>query len=62
MEYLGNMTTHVPEGTPGQAVEDVRAREAVRSRELTAQGPPSAAMDIARPRASAGPVAGRRPG
>jgi muconolactone D-isomerase len=28
MEYLVTMTTHVPEGTPDQAVEDVRGREA----------------------------------
>lgn len=32
------MTTHVPEGTTDQAVEDVRSREAARSRELAAQG------------------------
>jgi muconolactone delta-isomerase len=38
MEYLVTMTTHVPEGTPERAVEDVRAREAARSRELAAQG------------------------
>ncbi len=38
MEYLVTMTTRVPEGTPGQAVDDVRAREAARSRELAAQG------------------------
>ncbi len=38
MEYLVTMTTHVPDGTPEQAVEDIRAREAARSRELTAQG------------------------
>lgn len=38
MEYLVTMTTHVPGETPGQAVEDVRAREAVHSRELAAQG------------------------
>ena len=38
MEYLVTMTTHVPEGTPEQAVDDVRAREAARSRELAAQG------------------------
>ena len=37
MEYLVTMTTHVPEGTPEQAVDDVRAREAARSRELAAQ-------------------------
>lgn len=38
MEYLVTMTTHVPEGTPAQAVADVRAREAARSAELAAQG------------------------
>jgi muconolactone D-isomerase len=38
MEYLVTMTTHVPDGTPPEAVEDVRAREAARSRELAAQG------------------------
>ena len=38
MEYLVTMTTHVPDGTPEQAVEDVRTREAARSRELAEQG------------------------
>jgi muconolactone delta-isomerase len=38
MEYLVTMTTHVPYGTPDEAVEDVRAREAAHSRELAAQG------------------------
>jgi muconolactone D-isomerase len=38
MEYLVTMTTHVPEGTSDQAVEDMRRREAARSRELAAQG------------------------
>jgi muconolactone delta-isomerase len=38
MEYLVSMTTHVPEGTPEQAVKDIRGREAARSRELAAQG------------------------
>src|SRR5215831_655886 len=38
MEYLVTMTTHVPDGTPDEAVEDVRAREAAHSRELAAQG------------------------
>ena len=37
MEYLVTMTTHVPDGTPDKDVEDVRAREAARSRELVAQ-------------------------
>jgi muconolactone delta-isomerase len=38
MEYLVTMTTHVPGGTPDQAVADIRGREAARSRELAAQG------------------------
>ena len=38
MEYRVTMTTHVPEGTPDQAVTDIRGREAARSRELAAQG------------------------
>jgi muconolactone D-isomerase len=38
MEYLVTMTTHVPDGTPDAAVQDIRAREAARSRELAAQG------------------------
>jgi muconolactone delta-isomerase len=38
MEYLVTMTTHVPEGTPDKTVDDVRAREAARTRELAAQG------------------------
>jgi len=38
MEYLVTMTTHVPDGTPDQAVDDVRTREAARSRELAAAG------------------------
>jgi muconolactone D-isomerase len=38
MEYLVEMTTHVPAGTPQEAIDDVRAREAARSRELAAQG------------------------
>jgi muconolactone delta-isomerase len=38
MEYLVTMTTHVPDGTPEQAVDDIRTREAARSRELAAQG------------------------
>jgi muconolactone delta-isomerase len=37
MEYLVTMTTHVPEGTPDEDVQQVRAREADRSRELAAQ-------------------------
>jgi muconolactone delta-isomerase len=38
MEYLVTMTTHVPDGTPDQAVDEVRAREAAHTRELAAQG------------------------
>jgi len=38
MEYLVTMTTHVPDGTPQQAVDDVRAREAAHTSELAAQG------------------------
>jgi muconolactone delta-isomerase len=38
MEYLVTMTTHVPDGTSQQDVDDVRAREAVHTRELAAQG------------------------
>ena len=38
MEYLVTMTTRVPDGTPEKAVQDIRAREATRSRELAAQG------------------------
>jgi muconolactone delta-isomerase len=38
MEYLVTMTTHVPPGTAEQAVDDIRKREAARSRELAAQG------------------------
>jgi muconolactone delta-isomerase len=38
MEYLVTMTTHVPDGTPAEAVDDVRAREAAHTRELVAQG------------------------
>jgi muconolactone delta-isomerase len=38
MEYLVTMTTHVPDGTPPEAVDDVRAREAAHTRELAEQG------------------------
>jgi muconolactone delta-isomerase len=38
MEYLVTMTTHVPDGTPAEAVDDIRAREAAHSGELAAQG------------------------
>ncbi len=38
MDYLVTMTTRVPDGTPGEAVDDVRAREAAHSQDLAAQG------------------------
>jgi muconolactone delta-isomerase len=38
MEYLVTMTTQVPEGTADEVVEEIRGREAGRSRELAAQG------------------------
>ena len=38
MEYLVNMTTHVPSGTSEATVEDIRTREAAHSRELATDG------------------------
>jgi muconolactone D-isomerase len=38
VEFLVSMTTHVPDGTPEAAVDDIRKREAAQSRELAAQG------------------------
>ncbi|MFC9557049.1 muconolactone Delta-isomerase family protein [Rhodococcus sp. NPDC056960] len=38
MDYLVTMTTHVPDGTSEEAVQDIRNREAAHSRELAAQG------------------------
>jgi muconolactone delta-isomerase len=38
MEYLVTMTTRVPDGTPTEEVDVVRAREAAHSRELAAEG------------------------
>ena len=38
MEFLITLTITVPEGTPGQTVEDTKAREAQRAQELTEQG------------------------
>ena len=38
MEYLVTMTTHSPDGTPDQAADDVRAHEAVHSRDLATDG------------------------
>ena len=37
-EFLTILTLTVPEGTPDQAVDDLKAREAVRARELADQG------------------------
>jgi muconolactone delta-isomerase len=38
MQYLVTMTTHVPDGVSEEEVDDVRGREAARSRELAARG------------------------
>jgi muconolactone delta-isomerase len=38
VQYLVTMTTHVPDGTPEQAVDEVKAREGAHSRDLAAQG------------------------
>ncbi len=38
MQYLVSMTTHVPDGTPEQTVDEVKAREAAHSADLAAQG------------------------
>jgi muconolactone delta-isomerase len=38
MEYLVTMTTQVPDGTPQQTVDEVRAREAAHSRDLATEG------------------------
>ena len=38
MEYLVTMTTHVPDETSEETVDDIRTREAARSRVLAAQG------------------------
>ncbi|MFJ8212116.1 muconolactone Delta-isomerase family protein [Streptomyces sp. NPDC096033] len=38
MEFLVDMVTSVPEGTSEEAVAEIRAKEAARSRELAAQG------------------------
>src|SRR6201986_4202168 len=37
MEYLVTMTTHVPDGTAQQEVDEVRARESAHSAELAEQ-------------------------
>ncbi len=38
MEYLVTMTTHVPEGTSEEAVEEIRTREVARSGQLATEG------------------------
>jgi muconolactone delta-isomerase len=38
MDYFVEMTTHVPQGTPEDTVDDIRAREAARARQLAADG------------------------
>lgn len=38
MEYLVGMTTNVPDATPDQTVQEIRAREAARARELAVEG------------------------
>ena len=38
MEYIVTMTTHVPAGTPEEDVENIRASEARRARELADEG------------------------
>jgi muconolactone delta-isomerase len=38
VEYLVEMTTHVPDGTSESAVQDIRTREAARASELAEQG------------------------
>ena len=38
MEFLVDMVTTVPDGTTDAEVDEIRTREAARSRELAAQG------------------------
>jgi len=38
MEFLVTMTTHVPAGTPDEAIDALRGREAVRAAALAAEG------------------------
>ncbi len=38
MEFLVTMTTQVPDGTSDGEVEEIRSREAARSRQLAAEG------------------------
>lgn len=37
-EYLVEMTTHIPQGTPAETVDDIRAQEAARAGELAKAG------------------------
>jgi muconolactone D-isomerase len=52
VEFLVTMTTHVPAGTPEQAVADMRAREAARSRVLVELSPHPSDPAILRPPAA----------
>jgi muconolactone D-isomerase len=38
MEHLVTMTTHVPDGTADEAVDDIRARESARAHQLALDG------------------------
>ena len=38
MEFLADMRTYVPDGTPDSEVDDTKAREASRAKQLAAQG------------------------
>lgn len=38
MEYLVTLTTHVPDGTTAAEIDEMRARETVRGKELAATG------------------------
>jgi len=38
LEFLVTMTTHVPEGTTTDAIDEIRAREAMRAKELADEG------------------------
>ena len=38
MDFLVDMTTRVPRGTSPEALDDIRARESVRARELATEG------------------------
>ena len=44
MEYLVNMTTHVPDGTPGQAVDDIRTRRSRPLARTVSGGAPAATV------------------